>query len=495
MGIVARQSIYTSLFAYAGVAIGYINLLYLYPAFLTPDQIGLLRTVLDAALLFAPFAQVGLAQSITRFYPQFNSSPSQASVFVLTILAFSLGAFVLFGTALLIFEDFILSFFGDRSQLLAPYMPVVLWLTATLMLMAVLEAYSRSLLRVAFPNFVREVFTRLLQSILVFCFFIQLISFHQLITGHVVIYFLAAALLLLSLIYSGHFLFRFDRSVFSSGQLPDIFRFSSLSFISMGSMAIIGKVDSLMVAGMAGFTANAVYTTSYYIATVIEIPKRALSQTVMPLIAQAFRDNDIREIENLYKKVSINLFIIGALLLTGLAANLHNIYELMPKGGIFETGYYVVLLVGLGKLIDMLFGPNSEIIVLSRYYAFNLVVLLILALIVIILNLLLIPQYGITGAAIGSCAAMLIFNAAKYLFIWRKFGIQPFGNATLKVLFISLLVYYGSHLIPVLKITIVDILVRSFLITVVFIGAVLLMRCSEDVNKLLVSVINMLKWR
>ncbi len=493
MGTVARQSVYTSLFAYAGVAIGYINLLYLYPAFLTPDQIGLLRTVLDAALLFAPFAQVGLAQSIIRFYPQFSADQKQASTFVTTILFFSLVAFIFFSAILFGFKDIILSFFGDQAILLSPYLHVVLWLTASLMFMAVMEAYSRSLLRVAFPYFIREVFTRLSQSILIFLFFIQLITFHQVITGHILVYVLAATLLLLSLTMSGNYFPRLDRSILSSGHLPEIFRFSSLSFISMGSMALIGKVDSLMVAGMTGFAANAIYTTSYYIATVIEIPKRALSQTVMPLIAQAFRHNNPQEIASLYSKVAINQFIIGALLLIGIMANLHNIYVLMPKGEIFQAGTYVVLLVGLGKLIDMLFGPSSEIIVLSRYYAFNIVVLLALAVVVILFNLILIPRYGITGAAIGTCAAMFFFNAVKYIFIWKKFGLQPFTRQTLKVFVVALVVYLGTGLMPKLEKTILDMFIRSALITMVYGGMVILTGCSPDINRIVEKGIRFLK--
>lgn len=258
-------------------------------------------------------------------------------------------------------------------------------------------------------------------------------------------------------------------------------------------MALIGKVDSLMVAGMTGFAANAIYTTSYYIATVIEIPKRALSQTVMPLIAQAFRHNNPQEIASLYSKVAINQFIIGALLLIGIMANLHNIYVLMPKGEIFQAGTYVVLLVGLGKLIDMLFGPSSEIIVLSRYYAFNIVVLLALAVVVILFNLILIPRYGITGAAIGTCAAMFFFNAVKYIFIWKKFGLQPFTRQTLKVFVVALVVYLGTGLMPKLEKTILDMFIRSALITMVYGGMVILTGCSPDINRIVEKGIRFLK--
>ncbi len=102
-------------------------------------------------------------------------------------------------------------------------------------------------------------------------------------------------------------------------------------------------------------------------ATVIEVPKRALMQIAMPLISRAFEKNDLKDIQNIYQKTSINQLIVGSLILIGIWANLHNIFALIPRGDIYEAGKYVVLIIGFGKLLDMMFGPSSEIIVLSKY--------------------------------------------------------------------------------------------------------------------------------
>ena len=86
MGIVVRQSIYSSIISYVGVVIGYVNLLYLYPKYLLPEQIGLFRTIQDAAILFTPFAQFGLTQSIFRFYPQLVKDQKSSHTFI-TLMA------------------------------------------------------------------------------------------------------------------------------------------------------------------------------------------------------------------------------------------------------------------------------------------------------------------------------------------------------------------------------------------------------------------------
>jgi O-antigen/teichoic acid export membrane protein len=227
-------------------------------------------------------------------------------------------------------------------------------------------------------------------------------------------------------------------------------------------------------------------------ATVIEIPKRALSQVAMPLIARAFEKKDMKDIQTIYQKTSINQFIIGALMLIGVWANLDNIFQLVPKTELYEAGKYVVMIVGLGKLMDMIFGPSSEIIVLSKYYGFNIILIILLAASIVFANNLLIPAYGINGAAIGAALALIFFNLIKFIFIWITLKMQPFSRGTLKVVFITIVAIGINLILPKVSNVFIDITYRSLIITIVFGALVLFSKASTDgnliVNKLLLAV-------
>ena len=71
----------------------------------------------------------------------------------------------------------------------------------------------------------------------------------------------------------------------------------------------------------------------------------------------------------------------------------------MPKGQIYEAGRNVVILVGLAKLINLLFSLNDGIISMSKYYRFNMLLTLFLGLLMIGSDIILIPKYGLIGAA------------------------------------------------------------------------------------------------
>ena len=94
MGVVVKQSILTSIISYVGIGIGYINLLYLYPKFLETDQVGLLRVIQDAAMLLAPFATIGLAQGVVRFFPPYLHSKSETKKFVSLFILLGFAGFV-----------------------------------------------------------------------------------------------------------------------------------------------------------------------------------------------------------------------------------------------------------------------------------------------------------------------------------------------------------------------------------------------------------------
>ena len=55
-------------------------------------------------------------------------------------------------------------------------------------------------------------------------------------------------------------------------------------------------------------------------------------------------------------------------MLTLVVTNLNSIYTIMPNGRLYDDGYYIVIVLGLAKLMDMTFSLNGEIMYLSKYY-------------------------------------------------------------------------------------------------------------------------------
>ncbi len=489
MSKAVNQSIYTTIISYFGVGLGYINLLYLYPAFLQAEQIGLLRTIQDAAILLVPFAQLGLSQSTMRFFPHIVKDKHSAGGFLGLLLLLSLLAFAIFLLIFLPGKGFIMGYFEDNASLVTAYTYFILWLTFILLVTSVLEAYSRSLLKIVVPNLIRELLTRVFLALSILVYALGWVDFHTFLLVTISFYGLSLLILTFYLLFTGDFKPNFDFAFLDKKRASDLTKFSLLTLVGTGGYILVGKVDSLMISGMLGLAENAIYTTAFYVAAVIEIPRRAIGQVVMPLISRAFEKNNITEINSIYKKAALNQFIVGALLFIGLWANLDNIFRMMPNGEIYATGKYVILIIGVGKLTDMLFGPSSEIIVLSKYYKFNIVLTAILAVLVILGNQLLIPILGINGAAISSALALILFNFLKYFYIYKKFNMQALSPGMIWVCWLAGLSLFVGLILPYLGNVYVDIIIRSALITIIFGGGIVLSKVSDEITAIIRKII------
>lgn len=132
---------------------------------------------------------------------------------------------------------------------------------------------------------------------------------------------------------------------------------------------------------------------------------------------------------NPFTKTSLNSFIAGAFIFVLIWININDIVSIMPGKDGISPFINVFLFLCIAKLFDMVTSINSFILIYSKYYKYNLVFLLILALMNIVFNYHFITQYGIVGAALGTMISVFIYNIIKLIFIQMKFRINPFSKA------------------------------------------------------------------
>lgn len=467
MSKIAQQSIQTTIFSYIGVVLGYINVLWLYPYALDATELGTFRTIQDLGLLFVPFAQLGVGHGITRFFPKLDGNQS---AFLSYSLVFSLLGFVAVSLIFFGFQDQFVSLFATNSPEVIHFLGVVLLVTLFALLSSVLDAYSRSYLKVAIPTFFREVFLRLLTSVLVSIYLLEWIDFEQVMQGLVVVYGLALLGVLIYLSWLGKIQLDFNWNHFPAGFRSSFIRFSLVTFLATAASTLIMKIDSIMVSSMISLEANAIYSIAFYMALVVELPRRAISQVAMPVIADHFAKNQIQAINSLYRQISNRQLYICLLLFALIWCNIDSIYHFVPNREIYQAGKWVVFYIALGKVLDVAFSVNGEILVFSRYYRFNLVLTIGMSILIIAVNYWLIPIFGIEGAAIGSAGVMLAFNLVKYFYLKIRLQLDPFSKETLKIFMVgipgfALMFFDSSAIAPILMIPI-----KSSLLVGVFVG-------------------------
>ncbi|WP_375585913.1 lipopolysaccharide biosynthesis protein [Cyclobacterium xiamenense] len=481
MSKLAKQSILTTISAYLGVVIGYFNLLWLLPFVLEPEQIGLFKTIQDMALLLMPFAQMGVGNGITRFFPQVKNDPHSFFTFSLFL---GLVGYTLVLFLFILFKEPLMAAFSEKAPEVNEYLQVALLITCLSVVNSLLDAFSRSYLKIAIPSLIRDVLLRLLMGALVLGYYFEWYSFPHMLWGMVLVYFLTVLSMVAYMRKTGMLSLKFNWAGIPSPLKKAFFRYNSITLLGTAGALLIMKIDSLMVSSMIGLDANAIYTIGFSIAVVIEMPRRAISQVAMPIISEKFAAHKLDEIHSLYKKIAVNQLLVCGLVFLLIWVNIDSLYHFVPNRSVYEAGKWVVLLIGLGKLTDVVFSVNGEIIVFSRFYLFNITATLLMAVAVVAFNLALIPRYGIEGAAFASLLAMFFYNFLKFLYVKVKLGFNPFTKAVFQLLLAGGLSWtVAGLLLPKMDFILLDLLLRSVLLLLVYLSLVHWLKAAPKAEK------------
>nr|MDA3882774.1 polysaccharide biosynthesis C-terminal domain-containing protein [Bacteroidales bacterium] len=220
--------------------------------------------------------------------------------------------------------------------------------------------------------------------------------------------------------------------------------------------------------------------------SLIAMPSRPLLKISGTLVADAWKKNDLQTIKDIYYKSCLNQLIIGGFLFLGIWANIDNI--LIILGDDYADAKWVIFFIGLGYLVDMATGANGHVIGLSKYYRVNLVFIGILIALTITLMYLLIPLWGIVGAAIAIAASLLINNLMRYLFLLWKYKMQPFNWKFLVVIGFYILVYFILLMIPELTL-LLDVILRGSLIVIISFVFILAFPVSRDLRNIIRKIV------
>ena len=110
--------------------------------------------------------------------------------------------------------------------------------------------------------------------------------------------------------------------------------------------------------------------------------------------------------------------------------------------------------------------------------------MLMLVIVTIILNLIFIPMYGITGAALAAMISIVFYNLLRLTFVWYNFKMQPFTLNCLWILLITMGTLYIIHFIPFIYNKYVSICINSVVIGIIYMGSILFLKFSPEMNNI-----------
>jgi len=474
MGIVFKQSFNNLVITYIGFAIGAMNTLFLYARFLTDTYYGLVSVILATSAILMPLLAFGVPNTLIKFYSGFSDSRSQNG-FLFIMLVLPLALIIPIAGISFVANEFIGNFLGQRNIIVKDYVWHIFLIGLAMAYFEVFYSWSRIHMKSVFGNFMKEIFVRVGVSILLFLVYFQMISVDTFLQSLVGLYLLRTIIMKLYA-YS----LKWPSLNFAIPKnIRSILTYSFLIILGGSSAVILLEIDRFMINQFIEIEKVAYYTVAVFIATVISVPSRAMHQITYPMTAALLNQGDTKGLAVLYQKSSLTLFIVSGLLFVLIVLNLNDLYLLLPET--YRGGFSIVFLIGLAKLFDALLGNNNAILYNSDYYKAILILGVFLAACTILFNWALIPRIGILGAALATFLAIFIYNILKLIYVKQKFDLQPFSTDSFKVMGLLILISTVFYFIQFPFHPILNIVLKSILICIVYIGILYRFKISEDV--------------
>lgn len=492
MGVIARQSIKGALANYLGVAIGFFVQFFIVTRYLTTEEVGLTRVMVDAAMLFSCLAQLGTNASTVRFFPHYGNR-----VFGLSLLL-PLAGFTMIGVLLLAFHGPLVELYSVKSPLIADYFYLLPMLTFFALYMTVFETNASVLMRITVPRMVREVGIRVLNLGAYLLYGFHLISldlFVWLFCGSYVVAMLLNLFYLMRIVKFDFGIFRIDWRYFTRERRRETGRYT----LFMTATVLAGNIpliNSLFLGAKAGAALTGVYAIATYIANVVEVPYRSLGAISRPVVATAVKEGDWNEVNRLSRQVSLHQLLVSMGIFYLIWINLDTLYTFIPNGASYAGGVGVVLIMSLAKVVNSSFSIGTDVLNYSRYYTRSLFFIGLLTLSAIGLNTWLIGLWGIDGSAAATLFSYLLYFAALQCYLWIRLRVSLFSAAQLKVVALMAaafalntlwshtltpLITHHSSLVTLLA----DAALKTLLLATVLLTAVYAWKVSPTVNEII----------
>ena len=447
MSTIRKQSIASTLLIYIGFVFGAINT-YLFTqhglldSSFTLEQYGLTRAIIVTGGFLYSFASFGLASVIFKFYPYYKDNVEKHQNDLLTIsLGLALVGFILTTIAGVIFEPLIVRKFSAKSLLFVQYYFWVFPFLFFYLFFSILEAYAWSLKKTILPNFLKETGFRVSTTVLIILFFVGGLKFSLFIKLFSLLYAVSFIVLLWYLIKIGEFNIRLTLSRVTKKFWRKML--TLMMFVYSGTIILVTaqSIDSFTIASYVDLKSLAIYDFSTYVCSLIQVPQRGIIAISIPILSQAWKDKEFSAIRRVYSRSSINLLMISLFIFLLIWLNYDDTIKVFGLNPELQAGKWVVLMWGLKYIIDMGTGVNGQIIGTSMYWRFDFLSGILLLALAIPLNVLLVKEYGIYGAALSGLIAFTMYNIVRLLFLWRKYKMHPFSMNTLYALFHALICY------------------------------------------------------
>ena len=200
----------------------------------------------------------------------------------------------------------------------------------------------------------------------------------------------------------------------------EIMGFSLFIFISSLADLLFWSTDKVLIGAMISSTAVAIYNVGGVFTSMLQSMSAAISNVFAPKVtSMVVLKNDINELSALLIRIGRIQYYVVSLILSGFIV-FGKIFIHYWAGDKYMDAYYIALVTMIPISIPLIQSIAYNIILAQKKHRFRSIVYCVIAIFNMIGTYLVIPKYGIIGAALCTCIAFLVGNGLIInLYYWK----------------------------------------------------------------------------
>ena len=214
----------------------------------------------------------------------------------------------------------------------------------------------------------------------------------------------------------------FKTQVKGQFDLKPMFKMALPLLLTSGTVVIASNIDVLMLGAIGTFKDVGFYSVAARLALLTSLFLQVSNSAIKPKIAVLFNDSKFTELELMVKRITRILFFVAIMFL--LLFILFGKSILSFWGPEFQEAYVVLLILAVGQFFNMATGCSGMLLVMCGHEKILGYISLTTVILNIILNVILIINYGVLGAAIATAITVMFTNLIKLIIVKQKLGIS-----------------------------------------------------------------------
>lgn len=497
MSTIRKKSILSSLVVYTGFALGFVNTyLYAREGGFTKTEYGLTSLFIAVANVMYSLGALGMPAYVSKFFPYYKDrlKPKENDMFTRALVISTMG-FAIVSILGVIFKDLVLARFNN-APMLQQYYYWIFPFGYGYTLFMVLESYGWQQGVPILTNFLKELLSRILITLLIVATSFGVIGhFDTFVHLYAFMYPILALVLIVYFLRSGKAHFVWMKSTVTEKFWPKVVALCGYVWGGGLVLNLSSVFDKIVIAAVLpnGLESAAVFTLAENISSLIQAPQRGVIASAVGPLSQAWKDKDLDRINRIYHRSAINQLLFACAIFSLIWLNFEDGVYTFKLQADYVGAKWVFLFMGLYRVIDMGTGLNAQIIGTSSYWKFEFTSGLVLLAMAIPLNYFLTKELGIIGPAISSLIAFTAYNAIRFWFLYKRFGMQPFSMATLYTVLLAGLCFGATWYLFNSYQGFWWIVARSSFFSILFGISAFYLKLSPDVDQVLATVKNRLK--